>query len=153
MSLILPRAAGEGDRAKRGGGGGSGVDLGYLRPTCQTCRHDVPDVVCGFVSILKDRGGRKAKDLDALSVQPGGSTGVPVRIVIKGVDLAVDLDRQLQGGAIEVEDERSNGVLTPEVRPAGNTLAKAKPHGGFGGCHRTTETSGALLGKDRRSHG
>ena len=85
---------------------------------CQTGSDRLPDVFSGLISIAQDGGGRDAEHLDALSLQPSGSAGVAFGVVVGEMDLAIDLNRQLQNRAVEVQDERSNGVLTPEARPA-----------------------------------
>nr|WP_234989434.1 hypothetical protein [Brevundimonas sp. SH203] len=62
--------------------------------------------------------------------------------------LAVNLDAEAVAGPIEVQDEGVQGMLaTKAVAP------DAPPDQDFRQRHRPAETSGAFLGKDRRSHG
>jgi hypothetical protein len=61
-----------------------------------------------------DLGCREPQDPDALFAEPRGPPVVMLLSV--GMDRAIDLDRELCSGAVEIEDKWSDWVLTPKMQ-------------------------------------
>jgi len=111
-----------------------------------------PDSGGDLIRAPQDIGGREAHNFNTLAMKPGGPASVMRGISAKLMDLTINLDRQEDLRAIEVQDVRPDRVLAPEVRTVGPSRPQPNPERSFWRCHRTAKTSGAFLRKDRRSH-
>jgi hypothetical protein len=86
-------------------------------------------------------------------MQPVGAADIVGGCVAHIVALAIDLDGELQGRAVEVEDVGPDWMLTAEVGAAGETWTQTGPQHGFWRRHVPAKTSGAFVGEYGRSHG
>ena len=98
----------------------------------------------GGVRVLQDVSGGDADGADVVFREEGVAASIGDEVVL----LAVDLDAEAIAGPVEVQDVGTERVLAAEA-----TAANAAPDQHFGQGQGSTETSGAFLGKDRRSHG
>lgn len=81
-----------------------------------------------------------ANDHDALFRKPGRATIVGL-LHLFGVLPAVDLDRQAEAWAREVDGKWSNRMLPPEMKTVELIAAKRSPQSGFSVCHVAAEIS------------
>ena len=73
------------------------------------------------VHIMQHVGGRDADEMQAPGANERGPPEITFGPIATAVDLSVDLDRKLCGGAVEVEHVRTERVLTTELDAAGRT--------------------------------
>ena len=93
---------------------------------------------------------RQADGAHPLSMEPRrppSIMGYPVGVI---VPLPVDLHRQPHLGAVEVEDERSDRMLTPEFEPAEPLAPEMRPQSGLRRRHHSAEHPGPFHGPYRR---
>ena len=101
------------------------------------------DGVGGSGQVPIDRRGRDAHDRDALTSKPMIARFVSRAFVIIPVRGAIDLDREPCGGAIEVEDDRAEGMLSPERRLIRSTAAQPRPEQHLRSTHTFPKRAGA----------
>lgn len=81
---------------------------------------------------LSDIGIRYAQDLKAFASKLRLSDAV--RLDLEVVHGPIDLDHQLRGVAIEVDDESDEDMLTSELKPAQSMASKIPPQDHLGRC-------------------
>ena len=116
--FILPREAGEGDRAV---GAVEGATASTL------LRRHANDGVSRFIEIGRQLGRRDAHDPHTLLRQPSITTFIPLWPTAHVMDHSINLDREFRLRTIEVEHVRSDRMLTTEGRPSGCAFAQSNP--------------------------
>jgi hypothetical protein len=107
--------------------------------------HDVTD---HCVEVVQHLRRVDAEYTDLAKAEPFVAGGVPFGAVAAFVGFAVDLHRQIDFGAVEVEDVRASRMLAAPLQARGS-LAELAPEEDFGQAHGAPELLGAgdgLLG-------
>jgi len=78
-----------------------------------------------------------------LTFEPFGSLGISLAICMLA---AISLDNQVMLGAREVDDERANGVLAPELEPYQTPAAQCRPEATLGIWGGLTKPAGNAIG-------
>ena len=98
-------------------------------------RASIQNVLENTLGIAPQFARRNSEHPVAAIPQPQVPPFIPRRIVAHLMGHAVNFDRKLRGGTIEVEDEGPGRMLMSELEP-GRTPAKNLPESGFRWAHR-----------------
>ncbi len=128
----LPNRRPGGTRPDRGGG---------------AIRTDIVDGGSGSCNLGNPREDRgevgqpllvaEAEDAVAVGTEVLRSVGILFDLLV--VDISVDFDNELAGSAVEVEDERINGVLPAKAEPVELVAAQRVPQDLLGRRHRLAQ--------------
>ena len=75
------------------------------------------------IRIAQDVGRKYAQHFDALASQPSRTRLIPLRTITGLMRKAINLDRQLGGGAVEIEDVGADRMLLTKAN-----IGAAEPH-------------------------
>src|SRR5581483_951024 len=131
-AFILPREAGEGDRAE---GAVEGATASTL------LRRHANDGVSRFIQVRRQFGCCDSHDLHALLQEPSVAAFVSFRMAAHVVAQPVDLDGEFRLRAIKVEDVGADWMLAAKNRLSRYALAQSAPQSHFRHGQRATEAA------------
>jgi hypothetical protein len=92
---------------------------------------------------------REAQDLDPFAQKPGIAAGIAIFVLV--MSRSIDLDAKVRACAVEIENVRSDRVLSPKVE-ADRIVMQQKPKCSLGPRHRAAQLLSAVSNEIGRAH-